>query len=93
LIVNLRVTAHTCRLATTSIMTSQKMSTAVAMVVPLVALGVPVIDTLMSMVRRFVEKRPLFSGAAEKQPRDADREAVVERDRAGYRDFGLGQVL
>jgi UDP-GlcNAc:undecaprenyl-phosphate/decaprenyl-phosphate GlcNAc-1-phosphate transferase len=48
-------------LATTSIMTSQKVSTAVAMVVPIVALGVPVIDTLMSMVRRFLEKRPLFS--------------------------------
>jgi len=71
-------------------MTSQKMSTAVAMVVPLVALGVPVIDTLMSMVRRFVEKRPLFSGAAGKQARDADREAAVEQEAVIGRDTGSG---
>ena len=48
-------------LATTSIMTNQKISTAVAMVVPIVALGVPVIDTLLSIVRRFLERRPIFS--------------------------------
>ncbi len=48
-------------LATTSIMTGMKTSTAMAMVVPIAALGVPVIDTLLSMVRRFLEKRPLFS--------------------------------
>ncbi len=48
-------------LATTSMMTSQKTSTAVAMLVPIVALGVPVMDTLLSMVRRFLERRPLFS--------------------------------
>ena len=48
-------------LATTAVMTSQKVSTAVAMVVPIIALGVPVLDTLLAMVRRFLERRPLFS--------------------------------
>jgi UDP-GlcNAc:undecaprenyl-phosphate GlcNAc-1-phosphate transferase len=33
----------------------------VSIAVPLVALGVPIIDTLLAIVRRFLEKRPLFS--------------------------------
>ncbi|MFC1654279.1 glycosyltransferase family 4 protein [Myxococcota bacterium] len=48
-------------LATTSIMTSQKVSTAVAMMIPILAMGVPVIDTLMSIIRRFLKKRSIFS--------------------------------
>ncbi len=48
-------------LATTSIITNQKSSTAVAMVVPVIALGLPVMDTLLSIVRRFIERRPIFS--------------------------------
>jgi UDP-GlcNAc:undecaprenyl-phosphate GlcNAc-1-phosphate transferase len=39
----------------------QKASAAVSIAVPVVALGVPIIDTLLAMVRRFLEKRPLFS--------------------------------
>jgi UDP-GlcNAc:undecaprenyl-phosphate/decaprenyl-phosphate GlcNAc-1-phosphate transferase len=39
----------------------QKASAAVSIAVPLVALGVPIIDTLLAMVRRFLERRPLFS--------------------------------
>ena len=39
-------------LATTSIQTSQKSSTAVAIVVPIIALGVPIADTLLAMARR-----------------------------------------
>ncbi len=39
----------------------QKASAAVSIVVPLVALGVPIIDTLLAIVRRFLERRPLFS--------------------------------
>lgn len=39
----------------------QKASAAVSIAVPLVALGVPIIDTLLAIVRRFLEKRPLFS--------------------------------
>jgi hypothetical protein len=48
-------------LATGSVLANQKTSSAVAMLVPIVALGVPVTDTLLSMVRRFLERRPLFS--------------------------------
>ncbi|MBN4059036.1 undecaprenyl/decaprenyl-phosphate alpha-N-acetylglucosaminyl 1-phosphate transferase [Endomicrobium sp. AH-315-J14] len=38
-----------------------KASTAVSLLVPIVALGVPIFDTLFAMVRRFLEKRPMFS--------------------------------
>jgi UDP-GlcNAc:undecaprenyl-phosphate/decaprenyl-phosphate GlcNAc-1-phosphate transferase len=49
-------------LATSSIMAPlQKASTAVSLVVPVVALGVPIFDTLFSMVRRVVQRRPMFS--------------------------------
>ena len=40
---------------------SGKASTAVSLLVPVVALGVPIFDTLFSMVRRFLERRPIFS--------------------------------
>lgn len=40
---------------------SQKASTTVALLVPVVALGVPIFDTLFTMLRRFLERRPLFS--------------------------------
>ena len=39
----------------------QKASAAVSIAVPVVALGVPIIDTLLAMVRRFLERRPIFS--------------------------------
>ena len=48
-------------LATTAIQTNQKSSTVVALVVPIVALGVPIADTLLAMVRRAVRGAPLFS--------------------------------
>jgi UDP-GlcNAc:undecaprenyl-phosphate GlcNAc-1-phosphate transferase len=50
-------------LATTSLTGSvqQKTSTAVSLLVPIVALGLPIFDTLFSMLRRFLEKRPLLS--------------------------------
>jgi UDP-GlcNAc:undecaprenyl-phosphate GlcNAc-1-phosphate transferase len=38
-----------------------KTSTAVALLVPMIALGVPIFDTLFTVVRRFLERRPLFS--------------------------------
>src|SRR6185369_8423639 len=40
---------------------SQKASTAVSLLVPVVALGVPIFDTLFAMVRRILERRPVFS--------------------------------
>ena len=39
----------------------QKASTAVSLLVPVIALGLPIFDTLFSMVRRFLERRPIFS--------------------------------
>jgi UDP-GlcNAc:undecaprenyl-phosphate GlcNAc-1-phosphate transferase len=49
-------------LATTSIAgSSHKASTAVALLGPMVALGLPIFDTLFSMLRRAIERRPLFS--------------------------------
>ena len=39
----------------------QKASTAVSLLVPVLALGVPIFDTLFSMVRRLLERRSIFS--------------------------------
>jgi len=48
-------------LAVTAIRTNQKSSTAVAIVVPILALGVPIGDTLLSMGRRALRGAPIFS--------------------------------
>jgi UDP-GlcNAc:undecaprenyl-phosphate GlcNAc-1-phosphate transferase len=48
-------------LAVGSIQTSQKSSTAVAILVPMVALGLPIADTLLAMIRRAIHHRPMFS--------------------------------
>jgi UDP-GlcNAc:undecaprenyl-phosphate GlcNAc-1-phosphate transferase len=50
-------------LATTSLTGAlqQKASTAVSLLVPIIALGLPIFDTLFSMFRRFLERRPIFS--------------------------------
>ncbi len=49
-------------LATSSMLAPmQKASTTVALLVPMVALGVPIFDTLLSMLRRYLDRRPLFS--------------------------------
>ena len=48
-------------LAVGSIQTSQKSSTAVAILVPIVALGLPIADTLLAMIRRAIRHRPMFS--------------------------------
>jgi UDP-GlcNAc:undecaprenyl-phosphate GlcNAc-1-phosphate transferase len=39
----------------------QKTTTTVALLVPIIALGVPIFDTLFAIVRRFLERRPLFA--------------------------------
>jgi UDP-GlcNAc:undecaprenyl-phosphate GlcNAc-1-phosphate transferase len=41
--------------------TSQKTSTAVSLLVPVLALGVPIFDTLFAVLRRILERRPIFS--------------------------------
>lgn len=40
---------------------SQKGTTAIAILVPILALGLPIMDTLFAMVRRFLERRSIFS--------------------------------
>lgn len=47
-----------------------KASTTVSLLVPLIALGVPVFDTLFSILRRFAQRRSIFS---------ADREHIHHR--------------
>jgi len=39
----------------------QKASAAVSLLVPIVAMGIPITDTLFAMVRRILERRPIFS--------------------------------
>ncbi len=46
---------------TATVGVSQKTSTTVSILVPMLALGVPLFDTLFSVVRRFLERRPIFS--------------------------------
>jgi hypothetical protein len=48
-------------LAVGSIETSQKATTTVAILVPIMALGLPITDTLLAMVRRALQHKPLFS--------------------------------
>jgi UDP-GlcNAc:undecaprenyl-phosphate GlcNAc-1-phosphate transferase len=49
-------------LATLAIHTSQKSSTLLAIVVPFVAFGLPLLDTALTVLRRFLSGRPLFTG-------------------------------
>jgi UDP-GlcNAc:undecaprenyl-phosphate GlcNAc-1-phosphate transferase len=52
-------------LAALSVEGAQKASTAVAVAIPIMAFGLPVLDTGFAMVRRFVSGRPLFAGDRE----------------------------
>ncbi len=47
-------------LATTAMETNQKSSTAVAVLIPGIALGLPIMDTLLAIGRRAIRGRPLF---------------------------------
>jgi UDP-GlcNAc:undecaprenyl-phosphate GlcNAc-1-phosphate transferase len=48
-------------LAVGAIQTNQKSSTAVAILIPMVALGLPIADTFLAMIRRAINHQPLFS--------------------------------
>lgn len=48
-----------------SIVGAQKASTAVAVAIPLMAFGLPVIDTGFTIIRRFISGKPLFQGDRE----------------------------
>ncbi|MFL6229048.1 MAG: glycosyltransferase family 4 protein [Pyrinomonadaceae bacterium] len=52
-------------LAALSVTGGQKASTAVAVAIPIMAFGLPVIDTGFTMARRFVSAKPLFEGDRE----------------------------
>lgn len=52
-------------LAVSAIRTSQKSSAAVSLLVPIVALALPIADTLLAMARRGIRGRPMFSGDKE----------------------------
>jgi len=52
-------------LAVSAIRTNQKSSAAVSLLVPIVALALPIADTLLAMVRRGLRGRPMFSGDKE----------------------------
>lgn len=52
-------------LAAISLQGTQKASTAVAIAIPLMAFGLPVIDTGFSMARRFLSGKPVFQGDRE----------------------------
>ncbi len=57
-------------LAAGSIQTRQKASTAVALLAPIVSLGLPIVDTMLAIVRRALAGRPIFS---------ADRDHIHHR--------------
>ncbi len=48
-------------LAGIGLLSSQKGSTVVAVAIPVVALGLPVLDTALAIVRRFLRGQPIFS--------------------------------
>jgi UDP-GlcNAc:undecaprenyl-phosphate/decaprenyl-phosphate GlcNAc-1-phosphate transferase len=49
-------------LALTSLLSPiQKASTAVSLVIPVLALGLPIFDTLLSIARRYIARKPVFS--------------------------------
>jgi UDP-GlcNAc:undecaprenyl-phosphate GlcNAc-1-phosphate transferase len=52
-------------LATSAIQTNQKSSTAVAVLIPGIALGLPIIDTLLAMGRRAIRGRSMFQADKE----------------------------
>ena len=52
-------------LAALSVLGTQKATTAVAIVVPILAFGFPVVDTAMTMGRRLISRKPVFQGDSE----------------------------
>ena len=48
-------------LATSSVLSATKSATFVGLALPALALGVPIFDTLFSILRRFLERRSIFS--------------------------------
>ncbi len=49
-------------LAALSVLGTQKATTTVAVVMPILAFGLPVVDTTVTMARRLISRRPMFEG-------------------------------
>jgi UDP-GlcNAc:undecaprenyl-phosphate GlcNAc-1-phosphate transferase len=49
-------------LASLSVLGTQKATTAVAVVIPILAFGFPMVDTAITMGRRLISRRPIFQG-------------------------------
>jgi UDP-GlcNAc:undecaprenyl-phosphate GlcNAc-1-phosphate transferase len=49
-------------LAALSVLGAQKATTAIAVTIPILAFGLPVVDTGVTMVRRLISRRPVFEG-------------------------------
>ncbi|HET6892848.1 MAG TPA: MraY family glycosyltransferase [Pyrinomonadaceae bacterium] len=49
-------------LAALSVLGTQKATTAVAVAIPALAFGLPVVDTAVTMVRRLISRKPIFEG-------------------------------
>jgi UDP-GlcNAc:undecaprenyl-phosphate GlcNAc-1-phosphate transferase len=47
-------------LSAVSLASSEKASTAVAVAIPVVSFGLPILDTFMAVLRRFLNRKPLF---------------------------------
>jgi UDP-GlcNAc:undecaprenyl-phosphate GlcNAc-1-phosphate transferase len=52
-------------LSAVSLASSEKTSTAVAVAIPVVSFGLPILDTCMAVLRRFLNGKPLFSADGE----------------------------
>lgn len=52
-------------LAALSVKGSQKASTAVAVAIPIIAFGLPIVDTMMSIGRRLINRKPIFEADGE----------------------------
>lgn len=52
-------------LAALSVLEARKATTAVAIVIPVLAFGLPVVDTSVTIVRRLISRKPIFQGDSE----------------------------
>lgn len=52
-------------LASLSLLGAQKATTAIAVITPILAFGLPVVDTTVTMARRVIGRRPIFQGDGE----------------------------
>ncbi len=52
-------------LAALSVLGTQKATTAVAIVIPILAFGFPMVDTAITMTRRLISRKPIFEGDRE----------------------------